>query len=317
MAGNLFIFNSDWMKKYILKGVCLIVLLIVADFAVGKLFSFLHQKSFEKSPYGLVTEYAMYRAEADVIIIGSSRACHHYVPEILADSLKLSVHNCGIDGAFFLYQCCLIDGILNRTKPKMIIWDLDPTCLAGGVSATHRLSDLNPFYDENSFCRDILNRSTPAERYKMLSQSYRYNSRFLAYLYKSIVPYAHPADGYLPIANEGYSYPSLIKRDKAEGFSEELVNYLNVIIDKCKMEGVNLLFSFSPQLTEDDYTETESCRYLCRIAEQENIPLIDFYHHSLFMTDSTLFKDNAHLNDRGARRFTSFMSEKIRKIYNL
>lgn len=153
------------MKKYIFKGVCLILLLVLFDFAAGRFFSFLHRLAFGKSPYGLVTEYAMFKVDTEVIIIGSSRAVHHYVPEILSDSLVMSVHNCGKDGAFLLYQCCLIDGILNRIKPKLVIWDIEPTCFAEGTSADYLLSDLNPFYDQNKFCQQVIDQSKPAERY--------------------------------------------------------------------------------------------------------------------------------------------------------
>ena len=34
----------------------------------------------------------------DVLIMGSSRAHHHYVPEIISDSLGLSCYNTGKDG---------------------------------------------------------------------------------------------------------------------------------------------------------------------------------------------------------------------------
>lgn len=299
------------MKKYLIKGICFIVLLIGVDFAAGKVFSWLHRLAFERSPYGFVTEYALYRMEADIVVIGSSRACHHYVPEILADRLGMKVHNCGKDGSFFLSQCCVIDGILSRLKPKAIIWDIEPSCLSASDS-DNRLSDLNPFYDGNSFCRKVIDQSSPAERYKMMSRTYRYNSRILAYLYKSMVPFNYPADGYLPFAADGYKYPSL-RRDKHDDFLKEtLSEYLIQIVKKCKIGGVNLILSFSPCFTEDNYRELSSYRKLCRIATQEGISLIDFFHDPTFMGDSTLFKDNIHLNDNGARKFTVKLAKKLR-----
>lgn len=293
------------MKKYIFKGICLLVFLVIADFAVGKLFSYLHRQAFEKSPYGLVTEYAMNKVEADVIVIGSSRACHHYVPQILSDSLGMTVHNCGKDGAFFLYQCCMIDGILMRTKPKLIIWDMDPMVLAKGHAGNHRLSDLNPFYDGNDFCRRVIDQSAPAEKYKMLSRSYRYNSRILAYLYKSVIPFSYPEDGYLPLANEGYVYPSLMMDENLEcQFDVRKEEYLWDIIQKCKQKEVGLLISFSPCLIRNKYQETEVYDRLCSLLNKEQVEYCDFYNDTFFMVDSTLFKDISHLNDRGARLLT-------------
>lgn len=303
------------MKKYIVKGLCLLLLLIGTDFAVGKFFSCLHGVAFRRSPYGFVTEYALYSVNTDVVVIGSSRACRHYVPEILSDSLGLTVHNCGKDGSFFWAQCCVIDGILNRTTPELIIWDVEPGCLADDLSASSRLSDLNPFYDDSRFCREVIGRSSPVEKYKMWSRTHRYNSRLLAYLYKSVVPFAYPEDGYLPLADAGYQYPVLIKQDEKDGLRKESVAYVETIVKKCKTGGVNLILSFSPRFTKDHYFETESYQKLCRIAEQENVPLIDFYHDAVFMGDSTLFNDNAHLNDRGARLFTrKWLGEYVKQL---
>lgn len=153
------------MKRFIYKGVFFILILLITDVLVGKIFFSLHQSAFRRAPHSMSTEYAMYSVNSDVIIIGSSRANHHYVPEVLANNLHQTVYNCGKDGSPFLYQCCLVDGIMTRTIPRMFIWEIEPTCLSAtplGIDF-RRLSDLNPFYEDNDYCKTMIDRSQSTE----------------------------------------------------------------------------------------------------------------------------------------------------------
>lgn len=43
-------------------------------------------------------EYIANKATDDIIILGSSSATHHYVLQIIEDSLGLSCYNCGEEG---------------------------------------------------------------------------------------------------------------------------------------------------------------------------------------------------------------------------
>lgn len=306
------------MKKFLLKGICFILLLIGLDIIGGRVFALLHKMAFERSPYGMLTEYAMDKVNAEVLIIGASTANHHYVTSMLRDSLGMSVHNCGKDGSGFLYQCCVIDGILRRTAPKMIIWDMEPGDLSEpSVEQLDRLSAFNPYYDTNDYCRELIDSKGKWEKYKMLSEVYRYNSRLLAMIYKSFFSYSYPSDGYLPLPSEGYVYPSLMDEKIEKQFDPCQEEYLEDIIQKCKKQEVELVISFSPRLRRSNYRETEVFNRLCRLLDKEHVLFFDYYNDELFLDDSTLFKDNAHLNDRGARLFTVLMSGKIRKIHSL
>lgn len=310
MGDSLSIFNFD-MRNFLIKGICFIVLFISLDIIGGRIFSYLHNCAFSHSPYGRTTEYAMEKVNTDVVIIGASTANHHYVSSLLADSLQMSVYNCGKDGCGFLYQCCIIDGILKRYTPKIIIWDIIPSYLSSPSSQQlDRLSDFNSYYDENDYCRNLINQRNPNEKYKMQSYLYRYNSRILALIYKSAVVYNFPADGYLPLSNTGYEYPSLIDEKTYDEFDERLKLHLNYIISECKQKEVKLILSLSPRFVNSDYLKTRVYEEWRKIAKERNIPLVDYYNNSFFLNDSTLCKDNAHLNDRGAHLFTSRWIEK-------
>lgn len=304
------------MRTFILKGICFILLFVALDVMGGKAFSLLHRYAIAHSPYGFLTEYAMEKVNTDVVIIGASTANHHYVPALLADSLQMSVRNCGKDGCGFLHQCCMIDGILKRYSPRIIIWDIIPSYLSHpSLAELDRLSDFNSYYDKNEYCRKVVDLRTPEEKFKMLSHLYRYNSRILPLIYKGVFAYNYPADGYLPLPDEGYKYPSLIVEKERDEFNEMQFERLVTIIDECKQKDVRLVLSLSPRFVKSDYLQKKVYEKWCEVSEKKGIPLIDFYNDPFFLNDSTLSKDNAHLNDKGARLFTEMWIQEY-KLHN-
>ena len=65
--------------------------------------------------------------DANILIFGSSRAAHHYVPSILSDSLDMSCYNCGLDGNGIIYGYGKLKTITARYYPKIVILDIQPT----------------------------------------------------------------------------------------------------------------------------------------------------------------------------------------------
>ena len=81
----------------------------VVDFSLGRTFHFLQARA------GGITGAEYYVCEKvteDIIIMGSSRASHHYVPEIISEELGMSCFNAGRDGNGIILQygrCCMKD----------------------------------------------------------------------------------------------------------------------------------------------------------------------------------------------------------------
>jgi len=292
-----------------------IIFIVLFDLLGGYFLSRLQKIAVENSPSAMVGEYTMHNVNAPVVIIGSSRAKHHYVSNVLKDSLNVDVYNCGLDGCFMLYQTCMINGILQRYAPEMIIWDIEPLILSSDNEGVEldRLNSLFPFYETNNYVRTIVQKRSKFEKYKLYSKSYRYNSRLLPLLYKSVMPDYPYENGYAPISNIGYSFPT---RDTTLSiYSEHFLDYrkdlLEETIELCRNSGVDIVFSFSPRLSKSEYRKTRSFRELERLSIDYGITMIDSYHDDEFMSDSTLFKDQAHLNDRGAHLFSSGIARKI------
>ncbi len=58
-----------------------------------------------------------------IIILGSSRAENHYNSNIIADTLGMSCYNCGMSGNGILLNYGFYAMIMERYRPKFIIYD--------------------------------------------------------------------------------------------------------------------------------------------------------------------------------------------------
>lgn len=303
------------MKRFVLKGILFLFLLVCMDLSGGYIFDFLRETALKKNPSKMTMEYAMESVDQEVIVVGSSRAQRHYVPDILQDSMGMTVYNIGKGGFYFLYQCCVVHEILNRTNPKIIIWDMEPTLLSKPrPSEISNLSYLGPYYDSSAYYRAIMEEMCPSEKYKMQSRLYRYNSHSLHYFSKSLAVKKNikSVSGYIPLPVEGYEYPSLQELQEADSMWTETEKRFVGIIRQCQQNNVRLIASFSPKYVKSNYRETQVYRRLCSLLETHRVSLIDCYNESDFLNDPTLFKDRVHLNDRGARLFTTKWIEKYK-----
>ena len=102
------------VKKVLIGLVSIIVLLVVADWAVGTW----SEKMYYSSKYGMYKRqiYVMKEAKEDILIMGSSRAAHHYVPQIIEDSLGMTCYNAGSDGECIYYHYCLLSAEVQSPK---------------------------------------------------------------------------------------------------------------------------------------------------------------------------------------------------------
>ena len=81
------------MKRFIIKIIIFFLIIAVIDQITGRIIKYIDRNS----QYGdsFTREYITARCNEDIIIMGSSRGNHHYVPQIITDSLKLSIRCTG------------------------------------------------------------------------------------------------------------------------------------------------------------------------------------------------------------------------------
>src|ERR1700750_706899 len=133
-------------KITILKKISLfIVLMVVLDWSIG----YLLKKEYysQKSGWDFRTTYVIDSVKSDVLILGSSRALHHYDPNIIQDSLHMTAYNGGRDGCEMFYDYGVLTSALKRYHPKLVVLDMRPSEFEKDQDGYDRLNMLLPYYD--------------------------------------------------------------------------------------------------------------------------------------------------------------------------
>lgn len=303
--------KNNW-KGFVVKAIVFLVIAAGFDFLTGKIYKKLELKALEHSPYGMVTEYTMWKVDADVIIMGASEAQHSYIPSFLEKRLEKSVYNCGKDGCGFYYQNAMINGILDRYNPKMIIWSITPNFLhALWKKDRGNLSQLNPFYKQSEFCKQAILQKSKFEPFKLLSSSYTFNSRLFPYLFKIFIPdHDFEYGGYAPLFDSKHS---IVIKDQNwdDNYDESLKEVFVETLLRCKQSGVQVVCVLTPKYVKDCLSDLVSYQMLKTVFEEQEIAFIEELYHDPDLMNSCYFKDNVHLNHEGALLFNKKLSDKL------
>lgn len=300
MVANSFISNSKTMaKRYLLKALLLVILLIVSDRSIGYGLKWMY-KHQQGGDYRSATQ-AIEEQCADVLILGSSRARHHYNSAIIADSLQMEVYNAGRDGCFLVYQWAQLKLIMDRYTPKMILLEVTPYDFNLDPSDYERLSGLLPYQESPSFS-EVMRKKSRWEQWKCLSSIYPYNSQFLSMLTSLKGNENYRLDGYNPL--EGHVDTSMDTGNggASDSIDEEKVQLMYGIIDICKNNGIELYMITSPYYIH--FTHSVTLDLTQKICSENNIPYISFLNHPDF-TEGSLYQTPDHLNAEGAELFSA------------
>lgn len=298
------------MKKFILKVILFFAIVAVIDFVFGKCCDYLYEHSTGGDTYRI--HYAIAEGNADILIMGSSRANHHYNPRILSDSLGLKVYNLGVDGS----GAILMDGfyrlISQRYIPKYIIYELTPSFdfqkYAGDANNTRYLSQLKPYYNNDCLAR-LFDDIDAKERIKLHSGIYRYNTTFLNLIKFYLKGGKESGNGFAPL--QGVMADYIPPTDQAVAEIDTLkIKYLHQFINDCKNNGTELIFVISPRYGATSSEEYQPGIEVCR---EEGYEVWDYYCDSRFFSKKDYFKDSYHLNNIGADTFTLIIAEKIKE----
>ena len=305
--------NTLW--AFCLKVVLLVVILLGVDRLVGAAFVKMKDVGLATNPENmwLKTPFTVEKVDADVVVIGSSKASHHYVPQMLEDSLGMTAYNCGQDGCFFLYQNCVINMLLDRYKPKMIIWDIQPGSFTSHNEKEYQnIRYLSPYYPQSVWTKRYIDSESKKMPLRMQSRMFAYNSKALNYLFPLVIGSSKTENGYIPLPNEGYIYPEKRRSEKTEmpcPPNEEYLSLLSATLKRCKDEGVVVQLFVSPEYNYESDVYLAAVKDISYVSYDKGIPCHNY--HSLAANDSTLFKDASHLNDKGARLYTAKVVQDI------
>lgn len=300
------------MKKFVVKLIIFGFCIYVVDLIFGFTFSFLQ----DRAPFGNWQRFRYINNEMkdEIVIMGSSRAAHHYVPQVFEDSLKMSCYNCGVDGNGILMFWANYQMFTERYTPKLIIYDLSGFDIMRDDHSTY-MGWLRAYYDKECV-QNVFDDLDPIEKYKMFSNLYRWNFKFIQLFTDNIAAFVASEKGYKPLSGVMNYTPGKDNNaitDNADCFVHDDLKlaYLEKMILSCKEKGIKLIFTVSPM-----YGVTSSIRFnkIFELAKQNNCSVIDYFASPKYARNNKYFKDSSHMNDDGAREYTSDVCHEIKNI---
>lgn len=291
---------SKDMKKFLFKITLFFAILLVIDRLSGFAFSYFSDNS--KGGYTGHYHYLVDKTNEDVLVFGSSRAIHHYNPQIISDSLGLSCYNCGQDGNGIILFYGWWKMISERYHPKLIIYDITDDFDILVKDDNHKyLGWLKEAYGHQGI-KDIFESVDSTEYFKMLSQMYRYNSKWHQVIADYIYPlYVVNKNGFFPLIGE--IDPMKVKKNvnlnKPYKIDTLKISYLNKLVKE--LGDTKIVFVVSPTIYGLNEERLKPIKEIC---EKNNISFYDFSNSPKYVHNDNYFKDGSHLNAIGADEFT-------------
>lgn len=302
--------------KPVARILLVIVLLVIADSGIGSLMRKFYFKQESGDTYLLT--YAIDSTEADILILGSSRAKHSYVPSIFQENLNMSCFNAGRDGTeHILFNNAQFTSITTRYSPKIIIFDIRPEDLIYNANEYDMLSPLMPYYKTHREIRYLINIRSPFERLKHLSAIYPYNSLIFQIIMgnlemnKDRKPHEN---GYIPFLGSKLTNTLDTLQTPVYPIDTYKTDIIKDMIISCKEKEICLVLIYSPtyNIVMDNYYQ----RILNEICEENDIEYLNFSNVHEILMNPDFFFDRTHLNDDGARKFSGLVSARLKDFLN-
>ena len=298
--------DNHGLKKFLKRFIILTIVLFFLDFLIGGVLSYLYFN--EKSGLLFRTTYAIDSTRADILVFGSSRANHHYVPTIFANKLHMTFYNCGRDGSNLIYHAAIISAVLERYSPKQIIIDLTPNELC--VSEEGRLSALLPYHN-NQAISPFIKYNSKFENYKLISKMYPYNSLLTNIIVGNLAynkSRFNEIDGYIGLNN-------VMPFHKKELFKQgsiinDRVNILSDLFRKLYKRNIQVTLVVSPSYFSFEKNDPVIAVFKKLTARYNNFNFLN-YENDPHFTRSYFFNDDDHLNNFGAQKFSEDVANKL------
>lgn len=318
MGASLFIFNSDCgmkSKKFVWKIVIIVFFLILIDKGLGGILQYYYFKISHGEQWR--TTYAIDSCISNTIILGSSRAAHHYVSPVISGILNTTCYNAGKDKQRLIYCQAMMEMLYRRYSPKLIILDLNPTAFEKNENGLDELSVLLPYYSSHPEIRSLVNERNRFEWAKTFSKLYCYNSLPLKILFNNLSNQkdANDTRGYVPLVIHKEIIPE--KPDSLPAsypIDSSIVNCFKQIIQITKDHDSRLFVVISPiyYRLPGNLKTMEIAKSVC---EDEKIAFLDYSQSPKFLSHGPeMFLDMGHLNDSSAYLFSEILSRDLKKL---
>ena len=296
------------IKKITIGVLSFCALLIAADWAVGTW----SEKMYYQSKYGIFRRqiYCLTESQDELMILGSSRAAHHYVPQVFEDSLGMSCYNAGSDGMCIYYHYGILASRIQRgCPPKMVILEVIGTDVEVSQGATFTLDAAldryAPHYGEFSEIDSLFAFNGWKEKVKLMSKTYKYNSKLVQTIKCNYIPWPEDRgyealNGVMKVTNGKMAADVLSPSSEQPDIEERKLVYLQKFIDDCKENNIVLVMCYSPYYGQGI---PASIHVIEQLAKENGIKFLIYGDDARFQKPE-YYQDASHLNDTGAKEYS-------------
>lgn len=298
------------MKKFVLRVMLFFACVAVMDFAFSLIFSYL--RAHAKGGSTANCEYIANRCQDDIIILGSSRATHHYVPQIIEDSLGVTCYNCGEEGNGVILAYGRLKMLTERYTPKLVLYELTPDYDYGKLEPNNKyLGYLRAYYYKDGIKEVFKDFDDDLSSLKMMSGMYRNTGRILPVVFDNIT-YRDNQKGFEAL--NGVMKPTQEKPNEKNNvdicIDSLKLYYVEKVIDLCQSKQIPICFMISPRygMVGVDMTNYYPGIELCK---RHNVPVYNFIACPSISDHPDFFQDGGHMNSLGAVAFTSLLVDSV------
>ena len=252
----------------------------------------------------------------EIVVLGASRASHHYIPQIIEDSLGVKCFNYGCDGQNIYNQYALFNMLLNnaKNKPKLVLLEVASIDVFNSINHnTEKLSTLHPYFALDDSIKSVIKlQGKGVCNVLKISKLYSFNS-ILHDFFRTIVGVGEKDlenNGFTPLDRKWNKQIELKTEDNKE-IDQTKVSYLNKFIECCKKDSISLIIINSPNFVEL-VGQSVWKPVVEETARKYGVTFYDFEQDTTFIANPEYFNEPFHLNVEGATLYT----EKIIPIIN-
>jgi hypothetical protein len=313
------------MNKFLINLSKSIILVFIFLFAVQKCLDY-YLKNSKDCKYIIWNNIFNGEIDAEVVIIGNSRADSHYNSEVISKNTRLKTFNLGESGSPINLLTAKWNAYLsNNKKPKLLIVDVDYNFLGNAENLYTKWQYL-PFFNkpEIKALRKTLKANYYLDTYVPL---YKYKGYQLKYfkelLANDVSGCENFKDGFvinksswkvtdwknfnIRIGKENVVY------DFKSTYTKGIANLKEVVLN-CKKNNIEVCFIWSPQYKEvqsyNSYSRKKIDSVLNVVSKENNIKYFNFDKDSLVFSKDN-FYNHSHLNYNGANKFSKQIADSI------
>jgi hypothetical protein len=283
---------------------------LLMDFSLGKIYDFLYFTEKSKKHDRLI--HSAIGTHEDVLIFGSSRAYHHYNPEIFEKELGLSCFNAGYGGQNIYYHLALLKSALKRHKPKVVVLDLFyiDYQITKEEHDKEKLGVLLPFVHKSDVMKQAVLMRGFNENIKLLSSIYPFNSKQLYMVRNNISNNRPDFKGFVGLHrnwNQKITYQDFPEYEIDSFKLKAIFEFIQLCKDNNSEIFINVSPHFAKVKDKSIYLDLEEM-----LKTKYGLQIHNYENDSILLSNK-YFSDPFHLNIEGANLFSKIVANNIKQ----